>query len=368
MLRQYALIFVLFLLTFSALLGGVSAQNDIQSEIEDARQKGYDPEDVQQWNLPEGALRRIGKGEASDVAYAPDGQRFAVAGSMGIWICDARTLNPVKLIAGDTKNISTVHFSPDGKTIASGGWGKTIDVWDVNTGRNVKTLSRIVTTPSGNAPLTVPLMWVKSLRFSPDGKTIVSGDLTKNVRLWDANTGSTLKIFKGRRHGVNSVCFSPDGKTIATGNDDGTIRLWNADTGKSIKTLKGHRVHVFSVSFSPDGKTLASAGLDTMVRLWDVSTGKLLKTLTAHTQSVNSVYFSPDGKTIATGSGDDTVHLWDVDKGSILRTLTGHTDGVRRVRFSPDSKTLVSVGSSGTVRLWDVNTGRNIKTLIGHTR
>ena len=172
--------FFAVLLTFSALLGGVSAQNDIQSEIENARQKGYsdeeirqalknatwtdaqidkllstlqseteeeqgkeyDPEDAQQWNLPEGAVRRIGKGTASDVAYASDGQRFAVASSIGIWIYDARTFNPVRLIEEDTGWIKCVSFSPDGNTILSGGGGgmdKSLRLWDVNTGSLLKT-------------------------------------------------------------------------------------------------------------------------------------------------------------------------------------------------------------------------------------
>ena len=240
MLRQYAFIFVLFLLTFSALLGDVSAQNDIQSEIEATRQKGYsdddirqalkdatwtdaqidkllstpqseteqeqgkehDPEDVQYWNLPEGAVRRLGKGKARDIAYAPDGQWLAVAGSIGIWIYDARTLNPVRLILGGTGWVNSVHFSPDGNTIVSGGGGgmdKTVRLWDVKTGRNIKTFK-------GHT------IWVNSVRFSPDGNTIVSGGEYKIVRLWDVDTGSLLKTFKGHKYSINSVSFSPDGK------------------------------------------------------------------------------------------------------------------------------------------------------------
>lgn len=219
MLRQYAFIFLLFLLTFSALLGGVSAQNDIQSEIEDARQKGYsdeeirqalknatwteaqidtllstpqseteqeqgkeyDPENVQQWNLPEGAIRRIGKGEASDVTYAPDGQRLAVAGSIGIWIYDARTLNPLKLIAEDTRWINSVRFSPDGNTIASGSADSNVRLWDVNTGRHIETLK-------GHTDL------VFSVRFSPDGNTIASGSRDGTVLLWDASGFETRRL------------------------------------------------------------------------------------------------------------------------------------------------------------------------------
>ena len=256
MLRQYAFIFALFLLTFSVLLGDVSAENDIQSEIKDARQKGYsdeeirqalkdatwtdaqidqllstpqnetkqeqgkeyDPEDAQQWNLPGGAVRRLGKGEARDVAYAPDGQKLAVAGSIGIWIYDARTFNPVKLIAGDTRWISSVSFSPDGNTIVSGG----------------------------------------------------SGGM-ETVRLWDVNTGSLLKIFKGQGVWVKSVSFSPDGNTIVSGSSDTTVCLWDVETGRNIKTLTGHRSGVGKVSFSPDSSMLTSGSSDGTILVWDMS-------------------------------------------------------------------------------------------------
>ena len=398
MLRQYTFVFLLFLLTFSAFLGGVSAQNDIQSEIENARQKGYsdeeirqalknatwteaqidkllstsqseteqeqgeeyDPENVQQWNLPEGAIRRIGKGEASDVTYAPDGQRLAVAGSIGIWIYDARTLTPLKLIAGDTSRkvrsdgsvwarsvwINSVSFSPDGKTIVSGGSGgmdKILRLWDVNTGSLLKTFK-------GHT------IWVNSVRFSPDGKTIVSGGSDKTIHLWDAETGGNIQTFKGHTGSVNSVRFSPDGQTIASGSEDGTVRLWDVKTGRQVKALKGHTNHVRIVSFSSDGQTIASGSSDKTVRLWDTETGEQIQTLTGHKWGIRSVIFSPDGQTIASGSSDKTVRLWDTETGKQIQTLIGHKRGVGKVSFSPDSSMLTSGSLDGTILVWDVRT------------
>jgi WD40 repeat protein len=113
---------------------------------------------------------------------------------------------------------------------------------------------------------------------------------------------------KGHTEPVRSVAFSPDGKTVASGSEDRTIKLWEVATGKERATLKGHIEEVSSVAFSPDGKTLASGGKD--IELWDVATGKERATLKGHKGDVISVAYSPDGKTLASCSVDKTIKLW----------------------------------------------------------
>jgi predicted NACHT family NTPase len=154
----------------------------------------------------------------------------------------------------------------------------------------------------------------------------VSGSSDQTIKLWDVATGKEQATLKGHKHWVRSVSFSPDGKTLASGSDDGTIRLWDVATGKEQTTLKDRPPSrpdrswsVWSVAFSPDGKTLASGSGDFAktgeIKLWDVSTGKKKTTLKGHTFDVLSVAFSPDGKTLASGSGDGTIKLWDVTTG-----------------------------------------------------
>ncbi|AUB37023.1 Serine/threonine protein kinase [Nostoc flagelliforme CCNUN1] len=111
---------------------------------------------------------------------------------------------------------------------------------------------------------------------SPDGKTLASGSLDTTIKLWDVSTGKAIKTLTGHSSGVNSVRFSPDGKTLASGSLDTTIKLWDVSTGKAIKTLTGHRSRVISVGFSPDGKTLASGSSDKTVILWDLDFDNLL--------------------------------------------------------------------------------------------
>jgi hypothetical protein len=160
-----------------------------------------------------------------------------------------------------------------------------------------------------------------------------------------------------------AVAFNAGGDLIASGHADGTVRLWDAETGTALRVLKEHSNSVLSVAFSPDGHTLASGSGDNTVTLWDVRSGNSLRVLKGHSNWVNSVAFSPDGQTLASGSDDNTVTLWDVRSGNSLRVLKGHSNMVRSVAWSPDGQTLAS-GADSTVTLWNAATGACLAILL----
>ncbi|MEQ8999796.1 MAG: tetratricopeptide repeat protein [Coleofasciculus sp. B1-GNL1-01] len=160
--------------------------------------------------------------------------------------------------------------------------------------------------------------WISSVSFSPDGKTLASGSYDNTIKLWKLETGEAITTLNGHDSLVNSVSFSPDGKTLASGSGDNTIKLWNLETGEAITTLNGHDSSLNSVSFSPDGQTLASGSDDNTIKLWNLETGEATATLNEHDSWVKSVSFSPDGKTLASGSGDNTIKLWSLDLDELL--------------------------------------------------
>ncbi|MCA2605172.1 WD40 repeat domain-containing protein [Microcystis sp. M26BS1] len=290
----------------------------------------------------------------TSVSFSRDGRTLA-SGSRDntIKLWNIRTGKEIRTLQGHNSRVSSVSFSRDGKTLASGSDDKTIKLWNVETGQEIRTFKG----HNGS---------VFSVSFSPDGKTLATSSGDNTIKLWNVETGQEIRTLSGHNSFVRSVSFSSDGKTLATGSGDKTIKLWNIETGQEIRTFKGHNKPISSVSFSSNGKTLATGSDDKTIKLWNGSTGQAIRTLKGHNGSVFSVNFSSDGKTLATGSDDKTIKLWNVETGQEIRTLQGHNKPVTSVSFSRDGRTLASGSWDNTIKLWDIETGQEIRTLSGH--
>ena len=306
---------------------------------------------------------------------------------------------PMRTLASTSGPVWSVAVSPDGKTIASGSWDGTIELWQVS----VDNARYPIQTLAGHSGA----VW--SVAVSSDGKLLASGSADMTVKIWNLQTGELLKTLKGHSAGVFSIAFSPDNTMLASGSFDKTIKLWNISEDKHksgkyqgyahgsskgyaheysqvysshgssygyshgyshgypLRTLLGHSEEVQSVAFSPDGRILASGSTDGTVKLWQVNTGKALHTLSGHTDSVWSVAIAPDGKTLASGSWDRTVKLWNLNTGEVKRTLRGHSKQVHSIAFSPDGGILASGDLGGTIKLWSARNGCQKGTLKGHS-
>ena len=249
--------------------------------------------------------------------------------------------------------VSSVAFSPDGRTVVAGSGDKTARLWEVASGREIAVLR-------GHADA------VSSVAFSPDGRTVATGSGDKTARLWEVASGREVAVLNGHEDAVSSVAFSPDGRTVVTGSGDKTARLWEAASGREIAVLRGHADAVSSVAFSPDGRTVVTGSSDKTARLWEVASGREIAALRGHADAVSSVAFSPDGRTVVTGSSDKTARLWEVASGREIAALRGHESDVSSVAFSPDGRTVVTGSSDKTARLWEVASGREIAALRGH--
>ncbi|CAE7167719.1 unnamed protein product [Rhizoctonia solani] len=184
-------------------------------------------------------------------------------------------------------------------------------------------------------------------------------------------------LHEGHTDWVRSVAYSPDGKSVVSGSDDGTVRTWNAHGSSSIaEPLRGHSDFVYSVSYSPLGNLIASGSTDFTIRLWDTNTGQQSGDALRGDQPFASVAFSPDAKLIASGCGGlfssstgCAVQLWDVQtRKAVSGLFKGHGNSVLSVSFSPDSAWVVSGSYDKTIRIWDAERGTAIGgPLEGHT-
>ncbi len=201
---------------------------------------------------------------------------------------------------GHNDSVVSVAFAPDGRTVASGSYDRTVRVWDVATRREICTCRGHI----GR---------VRCVAFPPrSGDVVASGDQEGTVALWDAHTGKRLELLEGHTGAVTCVAFSPDGRCLASASIDGTVRLWNRDDAKDERTFKGHGAPVRAVAFLPDGERLLSGGDDNLVRLWSANNLQEIKRYAGHTKAVTCVAVSPDGKQALSGSDDRSVILWSL--------------------------------------------------------
>ncbi|MHB1424561.1 MAG: WD40 repeat domain-containing protein [Gemmataceae bacterium] len=299
-------------------------------------------------------------------------------------------------LRGHTGPVSTVVFTPDGKTLATATYKGEVKLWDAETGEERRSLSlsgsisRVVFFPDGR---TIATPWYEP--FGKDGKTL-SGSYRRTdvkgyrggIRLCDAATGKERGVLqRSSPRGFFGISLSRDGKMLAAEEiwreeDDYKdakkdaktgIALWDVATGKVIRDLDSN---AGSLAFAPDGKTLAvSTGYGEGVKLLDVATGKERGKCAAEKTYISELAFTPDGKTLAGCNHQGTVYLWDAARGEEKAHLQhGETQMASCLAFAPDGKTLaVGVGprnsrviEGGEIVLWDPATREKRLTLRGH--
>jgi RNA polymerase sigma factor (sigma-70 family) len=315
------------------------------------------------------------------LAYCNDGKTVALVLWKGQ---DLRTLNSVVLwdvqkgkvqrtLEGLVDTVSTRQFfnvtsSKDGTTIAvsSGqmhpsGWDGAIKVHDAQTGKLVKAFAL-----AGQA---------RAVALSADGAKAIGGArvfprANGKMFVWDVKRGEVLQTLEAEGMLYYAAAISDDGKWIAGAGDvgdptyEGKVVVWEVETGK-VKHQWAGLATMTDVTFSPDGKQVAAAGPNEEgIRVWDMQTGKLKHQLKpAGAFRIAGLAFSPDGERLATAGLDtQSIFLWDLANEKTRVALKGHGGFVMCVAFSPDGRTLASGGDDGTMRFWPVTPAKPTKT------
>jgi serine/threonine protein kinase/WD40 repeat protein len=305
---------------------------------------------------------------------------------------------PMQVFSGSeaTRGITAMAVSADGKQLLAGNHGGGIGVWDIASGKQLRSLD-------GHKGM------VHSIDISSDGRFAVTGSeepleteagpahgSTKKSGMsivWDLTTGEKFRELDSHHARVQVVRFSPDDKLILTVNADfadnreNSAWLWNAADGTLVRQLDINHEWIVDAEFSPDGSRIAGAGQKKCcVVIFDVASGKRVHLLPQVQGSLNSVAFSPDGRYLAAGhkgpspasgtwrdSDGCVLRMYDATTFEHIRTFQGHAGPVVDAAFSPDGRWLLSVASGAhdkhgiwressdnSARLWNVATGKEL--------
>ena len=295
------------------------------------------------------------------VAISPDGKYIATGSrdkSAKVW--DVESGRELRSYLGHQHTVNGVEFSPDGKLLATSSADNTAKLWDVLTGKE------LFSTPDDKEYLT-------DVAISPNGQYLVCGGYGDSAQVWEIGSKSlVVKIpvsaDKGSGYGIN-IAFSPDGKWLAFGEDNKTANVYATNNWKLTYTFKPEQGWCGGcgtmVSFSPDSKLLARQGLNSSVEVFDLQTGKSVKTYGDEFKQIAGVAFSPDGKTLM-AAGDMQILQWDVQsKKSKIKFTTSDKDDVNEAIYSTDGKLILTASNDNTATAWQSLDSAKVKVFTG---
>lgn len=293
-------------------------------------------------------------------ALSADGKRVAAGGSAGVVLLyDLDTKKLVYQSEPQPRFEGAIAFSPGGGRVALGD-GKAIRVLAFS----AEAAPTVGAQPTEVRRFVGMERQAGALAVSPDGRRFAAVE-PKGIRVWEVASGRQVGLLPCAGDYVNRLAFAADGKTLVSagggyGNRDEPfeldIRVWDVDTGKTVRQLKGHRLVVHAIALSPDGSRLLSGGFDRTMRLWDLNTGDELAVL-SHPGTVSGVAFTADGRR-GLSAGGGTVLLWDLENKREVRSFDKHP--VTALFALPDGKHALTATSDGTLRTWELETGREV--------
>jgi RNA polymerase sigma factor (sigma-70 family) len=273
------------------------------------------------------------------VACSADGKIVATAGTDIVRVWNSSTGKEIRSFSDTGHGVSGVNLSADATRLATVGRDGKVRLRDVATGKDLFQFDPAVAGP------------VTKTFFSPDGKVLLVVGEKSDVSLWNVESGKRLRTLTGENPHVLAVALSMDGKQLAMSEGDGNIRLWDVASGQPRTWRKNRAVlkadPAGALAFSPDGQYLAS-GHAQATRIWELASGEIVQAI----KRTGAFAFSADGRALAVQTGRQ-IHLLDLATANELPPLTGHQWAINALTFSADGTRLVSVSDDTTALVWD---------------
>ncbi|CAK0781645.1 WD repeat protein [Gammaproteobacteria bacterium] len=258
-----------------------------------------------------------------------------------------------RTLATPRDRTQAIALTSDGRRFIAGSIEGRINVWDLDQGLELYTL-------------TSQHLGINGLTILPDDRRVLLATNDGMLELWDIEQRRVVGTLKGHRDSVNGVVLTQNGRQAISVSSDGTLKGWNLEQQLVMYTLKATGP-VRAVAIFPDGNHAVSAAGNGVLQVWDLVRRTEKRTLTGgHQAPVMTVAVTPDGHRAISGSLDMTLKVWNLEQGTVLHTMKGHTGAIRALAVTPDGQWIISASTDGTLKIWDLERGLERCTLSGH--
>jgi len=301
--------------------------------------------------------------------------------------------------------LRTVDFSPDGRTLATGGDFGAIHTWDAESGKAIASyvghggpvaaveyvsadelisgaadqqvvawnlnpqwqLERVIGGIDDPATL---IDRVVALDFSDDGALLATGggvpSRSGEVKIFNTADGSLAGEFAdAHTDAVNAVAFSPDDEMVASAAADKYVKLFNVATGELVHQFEGHTGHALGVTWKANGSRLVSSAADGSLAVWNAKSGDRIRKIEGFEKQVTAVRFIGQSQFTVSCSGDPIVRMHNTDNGGTQRNFGGAADYMYAIDVTPNPSAgvVVAGGHDGVLRIWNTANGQKLHEL-----
>lgn len=312
------------------------------------------------WDLTSGLETPATRHEddVNDLAVTPDGSVAVSAANdktLKVWSASDGAL--LRTLTGHTSSVEKLALAPNSQQAvsAAGNYAsagpKELKVWDLGSGQAIHTLS-------------VP-DYIRALVVTPDGRLAIFAGNSGDVDVYDLSTGTQTRTLTGHSDWVFTLAVTPDSRFVLSGGNDNSVRVWDLASGEAIKTLLGRCGYVTDIAVTADSRFAISALGDATLKVWDLATGTVVATLVGHETIVNSVTTNSNGDYAVSSSGDGKLIVWDTGTWKPISILVGHQAAVYDVATTLDGSFVVSASVDETLRVWNYRTGQQVAVFRG---